>query len=65
MKKRCILKQMREAGLAQVGLQISPKWAIFSRMDWDHFEQVWSEILKKRCVLKQKRILHILSESVF
>ena len=33
MKQRCILKQMREAGLAQVGLQISPKWAIFSRMD--------------------------------
>ena len=31
--KLCILKQMREAGLAQVGLQISPKWAIFSRMD--------------------------------
>ena len=56
---------MREARLAQVGLQISPKWAKLSRMDSDNLEQCWSEILKKCCVLKQKRILHILSESVF
>ena len=61
MKKRCILKQIREAGLSQVGLQISLKWAKCSRMDCDNFEQFWLEILKKNVVFKANtHIAHLI-----